>query len=210
MLSTLAMIFMLSSLVETNTMSYLSYSIQDESWISIAGSSNVNTFECYSNSNFTRGNIIVDANASGNSIVFSEAKMALQISSFDCKNPILNKDLYRALGADRNPNILIELLDAQFKESQPQNPNSGELKVSVAITINSKCKVIKVPIKWIRVSGSDIRFIGSHDINMTDFDITPPSPAFGLIKVSEWISINFNLSVKTNTPVFANDLAKVN
>lgn len=204
------MIFMLSSLVETNTMSYLSYSIQDESWISIAGSSNVNTFECYSNSNFTRGNIIVDANASGNSIVFSEAKMALQISSFDCKNPILNKDLYRALGADRNPNILIELLDAQFKESQPQNPNSGELKVSVAITINSKCKVIKVPIKWIRVSGSDIRFIGSHDINMTDFDITPPSPAFGLIKVSEWISINFNLSVKTNTPVFANDLAKVN
>jgi len=210
MLSTLAMIFMLSSLVETNTMSYLSYSIQDESWISIAGSSNVNTFECYSNSNFTRGNIIVDANASGNSIVFSEAKMALQISSFDCKNPILNKDLYRALGADRNPNILIELLDAQFKESQPQNPNSGELKVSVAITINSKCKVIKVPIKWIRVSGSDIRFIGSHDINMTDFDITPPSPAFGLIKVSEWISINFNLSVKTNTPVFADDLAKVN
>lgn len=203
--------FMLSSLVETNnTMSYLSYSIQDESWISIAGSSNVNTFECYSNSNFTRGNIIVDANASGNSIVFSEAKMALKISSFDCKNPILNKDLYRALGADHNPNILIELLDAQFKESQPQNPNSGELKVSVAITINSKCKVVKVPIKWIRVTGSDMKFIGSHDINMTDFDITPPSPAFGLIKVSEWISINFNLSVQTNAPVFADKVPATN
>lgn len=210
MLSTLAMMFMLSSLVETNTMSFLSYSIQDESWISIAGSSNVNSFECYSNSNFTRGNIIVDANASGNSIVFSEAKMALQISSFDCKNPILNKDLYRALGADKNPNILIELLDAEFRESKPQNPNSGELKVSVAITINSKCKVIKIPIKWIRVSGSDIKFIGSHDINMTDFDIIPPSPAFGLIKVSEWISINFNLSVKTNAPVFADGLPKAN
>ena len=209
MLTNLAMIIMLPALMGTNAMSFYSYTIQEQSWISIAGSSNVNTFECFSSSNFTRGNILVNTSESGNAIAFSEAQMAIEIESFDCKNPMLNKDMYKALGAKENPNILIELLDAEFMQSSTQNPNSGDLHVSISITINGKCQIFTLPIKWVRVSGTNYRFVGSHDINMTDFDITPPSPAFGLIKVNEWITINFNLMVQTNAPVYAHEVERL-
>lgn len=209
MLTNLAMIIMLPALMGTNAMSFYSYTIQEQSWISIAGSSNVNTFECFSSSNFTRGNILVNTSESGNAIAFSEAQMAIEIESFDCKNPMLNKDMYKALGAKENPNILIELLDAEFMQSSTQNPHSGDLHVSISITINGKCQIFTLLIKWVRVSGTNFRFVGSHDINMTDFDITPPSPAFGLIKVNEWITINFNLMVQTNAPVYAHEVERL-
>jgi hypothetical protein len=203
MLTNLAMLFLISTSVTTNTVSQYSYTIQEQSWISIAGSSNVNSFECFSNSNFTKGIIYVNTTENGNAIAFSEAQMALEIESFDCKNPILNKDMYKALGAHKNPNILIELLDAEFMHSEVQNPHSGDINVSATITINGNCQTMNFPIQWVRISGTDIRFVGSQNINMTDFDIKPPSPAFGLVKVNDLITINFHLIVQTNTSVFA-------
>lgn len=209
MLSNLATIIMLTTLMGTNAMSFYSYTIEEQSWISIAGSSNVNNFECFSSSNFTRGNIMVNASEAGNAIAFYNAQMAIEIESFDCKNPMLNKDMYKALGAKENPNILIELLDAEFMQSSTQNSHSGNLHVSIAITINGKCQTYTLPINWVRVSGTNFKFVGSHDVNMTDFDIKPPSPAFGLIKVNELISINFNLMVQTNTPVYAHEVERL-
>jgi polyisoprenoid-binding protein YceI len=87
--------------------------------------------------------------------------------------------------------------------SEVQNPHSGDINVSATITINGNCQTMNFPIQWVRISGTDIRFVGSQNINMTDFDIKPPSPAFGLVKVNDLITINFHLIVQTNTSVFA-------
>jgi hypothetical protein len=203
MLSTLATILLFPTLVTSGSTSYYAYSIQEQSWISISGSSNVSTFECYSNSNFTKGIIHVNTNEFGNTFDFSDALMHLEIESFDCKNPLLNKDLYKALGAKENPNILIELQNAEFLPTKNQDQVSGYMNVSLAITINGKCKIVNMPVNWIKANETDFRFIGSYDINMTDFEITPPSPAFGLVKVNEWITINFNLAIKASSPNYA-------
>jgi hypothetical protein len=213
MTSTLLMLLWLPLLTNTGAMSYYSYTIQEESWVSITGSSNVNTFECYSSSNFTKGNVIVDLNTDSKELLFTNASLALEISSFDCKNPFLNKDLYKALGAEKNPHISIELIDAEFLQIESASMRTGKLKVSLAITLNNKCKIINLPIQWIKVGDFAYRFVGSKEINMTDFEIKPPSPAFGLIKVSELISINFSLIINANPPYrnegFAESLSKL-
>lgn len=204
----LAILLLLTTHLGANSGNFFSYSIQEQSWISIAGSSNVNTFECYSNSNFTAGNVLVSANQAGNSMVFSDAAMSLQIKSFDCKNPLLNKDLYQTLGADKNPNIHIELLDAEFVSTETTNPLSGEITVTVNLTINTNSKQIRIPIQWVRVDATAFKFLGTYDINMTDFQIKPPTHAFGLIKVDEWITITFNLIVNTYAPSYANQFTQ--
>jgi hypothetical protein len=179
--------------------SVYTYSIGDESWISISGSSNVNSFECFSNTNFSKGNIFVELSGNDNSLNFTNASLSLAIFSFDCKNPMLNKDFYKTLGADKNPTITIELLDAKpIYQKDNSTIQIGRIKATIAVTLNNKCKVIHLPIDWQRVGSSNFRVTGSKEINMTDFGITPPTPAFGLIKVHNQISINFSMLVTAN------------
>ena len=204
MLPTLAMILWLPLVVSSSTANLYTYTIQEESWVSLSGSSNVNTFECFSNSKFSKGDLIVNVNSSDKEINFSNALMNLNIKSFDCKNPILNKDLYKALGAEDAPYISIELIDAKPTRQMQIGPTLvGTIYATIAVTINSKCKMMEIPIDWQRVGPEKFRFTGSKELSMTDFDITPPSPAFGLIKVNNQIAISFSMLVEANSTILA-------
>lgn len=206
MLPTLTMLLWLPIATSTSNLSVYSYTINEQSWVSLSGSSNVNSFECYSSSKFAKGNLTVKLKEREKGISFSNALMNLSIKSFDCKNPILNKDLYEALGADDAPYISIELIDATpTRQMQVGNTLVGTINATMAITINSKCKMVEVLIDWQRTGPDMFRFTGSKVMNMTDFDITPPSPAFGLIKVDNKISINFSMMVEASSVLLADD-----
>jgi polyisoprenoid-binding protein YceI len=199
MQSILAFALWIPLLLSSSAAFVYTYSIEDESWISISGSSNVNTFECYSNSKFSKGNIYVVSDDSDNSLNFTNASLSLGILSFDCKNPIMNKDFYRTLGAEKNPSITIELIDAiPIYHNESNSTQFGRVKATIAVTLNNKCKIIELPIDWQKINHTSYRVSGTKEINMTDFGITPPSPAFGLIKVHNQISINFSMLVRAN------------
>jgi hypothetical protein len=191
--------------------SLYSYSVQEESWVSLSGSSNINTFECFSNSNISKGNLWVSVDETNNTISFTNALMSIGIRSFDCKNPILNKDLYKALGVDKNPNITLELLDA--KQIFVRNINSsqfGRIMVSVAISLNNRCKTIDIPVDWQKQNPTSYRVTGSHEICMSDFGVIAPSPVFGLVKVNDVVSISFSMLVNANPANSNKRLAETN
>jgi len=198
MLGNLAIVLALPILISSSMSSHYSFIVKEDSWLSLSGSSSVNSFECISNSEIVRGNVIVSLDELNRTLNFSNATLKIDIKSFDCKNPFLNKDFYKALGAEKNPFITIELLDANTKK-QTSSGHKGSIMASVSITINEKCKIVEIPIDWQRVDKTRFRFLGFKELNMTDFEITPPSPAFGIIKVHNEIVITFNLLVETNT-----------
>jgi hypothetical protein len=203
------MILLLPLLAANSSVNSYSYIIQEESWVSLSGSSNVNTFECFSNSRNSKGALVITVDGDDNAISFSDALMNLNIKSFDCNNPLLNKDLYKALGAEEAPYISIELIDAKPTRQMKVGPTlAGTISTTIAVTINNKCKMMEVPIDWQRAGTSSFRFTGSKEINMSDFDITPPSPAFGLIKVHNQISINFSIVVEANSVMLAEGESK--
>lgn len=196
----LATILLLPMLIASSPSSIYTYTVQEESWISLSGSSNINTFDCYSNSDVLNGNLIVTTNGNSNSLNFSNAFLKLNIKSFDCKNPMLNKDLYKTLGAEQTPFITIELIDATTTRQQEVNRTIiGKMQATIAVTLNNKCKMIEIPITWQKVGESKFRFTGSQELSMSDFDITPPTAAFGLIRVNNQISINFSMVVSANS-----------
>jgi hypothetical protein len=199
MQSILVLAMWIPMLLSSSAAFVYTYSIGEESWISISGSSNVNTFECYSNSKFSNGNIFVVANEKDNSLNFTNASLSIGIYSFECKNPMMNRDFYKTLGAEKNPGITIELINATpIYHKETNSGQIGRVNATIAVTLNNKCKIIEMPIDWQKINATSYRVSGSKAINMTDFGISPPSPAFGLIKVNNQISINFSMHVRAN------------
>ncbi len=61
---------------------YISYTVNDKSWLSLTGTTNVNTFECLSGSGLSNGYIMAEANFHQNTINLADARILVEVSSF--------------------------------------------------------------------------------------------------------------------------------
>lgn len=174
-----------------------SYNIRSNSWISLSGTTNVNTFTCRSDGEIPNGNILADILPGSNAVYFSDASIDLEVFSFDCQNRVMNRDLHDALGGNDNPHINIKL-----KEIRPQQPvkagSGGKIRAEFAITINGKSKNTDILIDYRQHNPHYMLISGSKDLLMSDFGIVPPSPALGLVKVRDKVTIHFHLLVETS------------
>lgn len=187
-------ILLLPLLLTSGEARNISYTLGEESWLRLSGTSSVNCFECISISESAKGNMEVITDDSEDIITFSNALLNISVKSFDCLNPRLTKDMQNTLGVEKYPNISIELLEVFNSEATTQN-GSGMINAMISIKLNGYRKVVEIPVKWTAVEEDKYRFSGSGALRMSDFGISPPSPMFGLIKVNNEIQISFNLSV---------------
>lgn len=171
----------------------ITYSFDDATKLTIAGTSNVNSFDCKCNDKFPKSSIRINFD-SPNKIRFSNGKLLLKSSKLDCNNSRMNKDLCDALKADQYPNIIIDLLDAKVDAGLLEKlDNWVDIKVTVALTITNISKLHTMAVKVIRVAPNKLRFTCSHEILLTDFGIEPPTALLGFIKVNNKIKINFDI-----------------
>src|SRR6185295_16894922 len=80
----------------------LTYSIDDETKLTIEGTSNVNSFECQCKDKFNK-NVLKFKIDDKNKIKFSYAKLSMKTSKLDCNNARMNKDLCEALKSENYP-----------------------------------------------------------------------------------------------------------
>ena len=182
-------------LADKNDRSLISYSVNECSWLSLSGTTNVNSFECLSNTGISDNYLLLEVNPQNGRINFTNANIFIETGSFDCKNPLISRDMYKALGGDQNSIIEIRLLDAEPVNKTPDVSN-GSIIANVVITINGKSKLKDLIINWQRGEEFEYHFQGSTHLTMSDFEIDPPSPALGLIRVNDKITINFNYIVQ--------------
>ncbi len=176
---------------------YISYSVSNNSWMSLSGTTNINTFECFSEEGATGGSLLADVEAGNNKVKFSDAGMMVSVNSFDCKNPLINRDLYRSFGGGDNTEIDIKLIDAGLNEGELA-AQKGSFKANALVSINGITKPVELQIQWNNSGGMEYHFKGEADMTMSDFGIKPPSPMMGLIKVDDVITIRFNYVVRPN------------
>ncbi len=176
--------------------SIITYSVKNNSWLSLKGSTNVNAFECFSRNQFANGYIFADAMVNEKRVDFTDANIEVNVSSFDCKNPLITRDMHKTLGACQGSGIGIQLLSAETFETN-WNEDNGNLLANILITINGISRKEKINIEWQRNGGFEYHFEGTAELSMADFEIDPPSPAMGLVKVNENITVNFNYIVLT-------------
>ena len=191
-------ILLLSGMYATGSGNYYAYTIAEHSWVSISGRTNVNTFVCMASEYSPRGLVTVDEYRQGQRLIFQEALLHLENSAFDCNNKLMNRDLYKALGGDDKPGIDIKLIEAQTIGPCPVS-RKGFIHARVSITINGVSRTEEIVINFLLEDDTSAYHLrGSKALRMSDFDIDIPSPMMGLVRVSDEITIDFNLIVQAS------------
>ncbi len=174
----------------------VSYSIDPGSNLTIAGTSNVNSFTCLCNETFLKRTVRITTIDSIQTLKFSNALLKLPTKSMDCANSRMNSDLCDALKADQYPYIVIELHEVNLRSAGARVAKGEwvDVKAIANLTITNVCKPLIMDVKMKKIAGDKYRFVCSKDLKMTDFKVDPPTALFGLIKVHNEIKINLDLT----------------
>ena len=174
----------------------LSYSIDPGSNLTIAGTSNVNSFSCLCNETFLKRTVKLSTSEDAMTLKFSNAILKLPTKSMDCANSRMNSDLCDALKADQYPYIVIELHEVNLRSAAAKSAKGDwtDVTAMASLTITNVCKPLIMDVKVRKIGADKYRFTCSKDLKMTDFKVDPPTALFGLIKVHNEIKINLDLT----------------
>ena len=163
-------------------------------FIQINGKTNLNNFFLEQN---IRGNYLCGP---GNSEwmyqpELSKYEMRIPVSKFEANNPFVYHDFLSLIRASEYPYIRI-LIDEDDFQNIYSNKNSFNSDVQISLagvtkTFSIECMVTACNYPNMIISGTKI-------IKLTDFKLDPPEKSFGLIKVKNELSINFEFKLPDN------------
>lgn len=174
----------------------LKIKIEKESYVTIHGKTNTNQFHCKFTGDIYQDILSIHIKKKPGRLLFDYACLNLEVAQFDCGNKLINSDFYELLQSELFPNIGIELLEVNKTEKYWDNTTPVDsvltgLNVSVAGITNS----YTIPVQIIK-EGQHFLYAGSLNIDIRDFDLTPPRKMLGLIVVKEEVRIEFFLKIK--------------
>lgn len=173
----------------------INYSFEQGSKVSIDGTTNVKDFLCDSKKLFTHQNAELKQEDSEKTS-FNNATLDFNTSSLNCGNNGMNKDMMRAMKADRYPVISVKLIDAKIDPGKTLSLSGWTtVKINISISMAGSTKNDFIIIQGKQTANSLYRFVGQYSMLMTDFGITPPTALFGMVKVGDGIIVKFDLLV---------------
>lgn len=180
--------------------------LQKNSYISIKGNSNIVPFSLFQQGDkFISHNKTFTALQNQNKLIFNQSQLAIGVNNFSSDNRLALRDFKKLMKSDIYPNLQIHI---QHIDLLPNALNAKLLKGTalINITITGVTKQYLIPITS-NYKGDITIIDGKKDINIRDFGLTPPEELMGLVKVSEWININFRLNCKISVEDSTNDFA---
>ena len=99
------------------------FTVEESSKLYMLGSTNVNTFRCDCQEQFSTYSMKMEEKENGQKVIFSNTKLLIPSSRFDCGNKMMNRDMVKTLKGEKYPNIQIELIDA----AQVSGKKMGEI-----------------------------------------------------------------------------------
>ncbi|MEQ8237674.1 MAG: YceI family protein [Cyclobacteriaceae bacterium] len=158
------------------------WTINDESQLSINGTSNVNVFECSYDQNFDKSRIsLVD---SSGVILFRQNLILFEVKSFNCNNTRITSDLRKTLKEPSYPLLKMNLVKLYQTEK--------ECTLELLLTIAGEKKSKHIHLKSCNISENKINLEGNYKMNLSDFGLVPPTALWGMVKVNDEITIDFS------------------
>jgi hypothetical protein len=112
------------------------------------------------------------------------------------KGSTLDKNLLKALKADKNPEITFNLTQARVGE-----PSGDSIRVSAdgTLRVAGRERPITVTGRLVR-SEAGVWLNGSHGLRMSEYDVKPPTMMMGTIRVRDSVSVHFKLLLAPGAP----------
>lgn len=99
------------------------------------------------------------------------------------------------LNARSHPYITYKLSRNELQRSSTENELFVfEISTWGNLEISGHQREEKIEVTGVFLGPWQFRVRGSHEINMSDFGLTPPSPMMGLIKVNDTLTVNFDVT----------------
>lgn len=173
-----------------------SYTIESGSKLSIEGTSNINSFECFCKDNIPPKTAKLQI-VNPTTIRFQNASLSLRTKALDCDNNKMNSDLCDALKADDYPNIIIQFHDALIVRGSLDDAVSGaDLRMQASMIITDVTKKVTLDVTAKKLGPGRYKFVCAKKLKMTDFNIDPPTALFGLIRVRDEITVNIDITAR--------------
>jgi len=115
------------------------------------------------------------------------------VRAFDCGNRVMTNDLKETLKVEKHPKIRFELVHASVGAPTDTTGTWRRVKVLGTLTIAGTKRLVNLEAAGRAIDEHRFRVRGCRPIRMTDFNIEPPTKAFGLIKVKDRVVVQFDL-----------------
>lgn len=175
--------FVSSSFTEKNL-----WVIDQESQLTIHGSTNVNKFACKIDCYVGKDTLQFVRNYKAREIQFSKNQMTIPTRSFDCGSKQISKDFWRTLKSETYPHLEINFLSLQNIVIKNNSNINGVVDITLAGVTARYIICYKVS-----QSRNTILLKGFHRVSFADFNLEAPQKLQGLIKVNESLNVEFNL-----------------
>lgn len=175
-------------LLATCSLNAQTYSISSQK-TTVLGSSNVQNWEASVEK--VTGTAQLTLDETGALTNLDKLNVRMEVKSMKSnKGSTMDGKMYSALKSDSNPNIVFEQTRLQSLSRQGNSYNLvlvGQLQIAgTRKTITLRATGTPVGSKW--------QFTGEAPLNMTDFNIDPPTAMLGAMRTYEEITINFDVT----------------
>ena len=170
-------------------------SLQPQSRLWVEGGSTIRSWTCKS------ADVSANVEASGTNAVVQllagekvvkAVDVTLTGEKLDCGGGTMNDHMKKALKVGDFPTIAFHLATYDLKTGV--DGVSGTLIGT--LTLGGVKKSISIPATGTTENGA-LHVLGSYELKMTDYDLTPPSLMFGRIKVRDDVTVKFDLMLKS-------------
>jgi len=124
-------------------------------------------------------------------------KVRVPVRSVDCGNSMMTNDLQEALKMEEHPEIQFELVHGTMGERVDTSAHWRRVDALGSLTVAGTKRLIRLDGAARALDQNHFRLRGCLPIQMTDFNVDPPSKAFGLIRVKNRVEVQFDLLAQT-------------
>lgn len=166
--------------------------------ITIHGETNINQFKCRLNQPALNDSILVKNIWSNSKLDFEGLKLIYEVKSFKCGIPGMNSDFQELLKAEEQLYLLLQLNSITLL---PDNDAFEELSVTAEVEINiagveKEVQIIESIVQ--NHSSAHMTLKGRERLLMSEFNIEPPTKFLGMVKVTDSIEVEFEISMEVS------------
>jgi hypothetical protein len=161
--------------------------LQSSSDIIVEGTSNIHDWEL--NAEKKSGSAVLESE-DGKIIGIKSLELTILAEGLKSGKGGMDKNTYKALDTDKHKNIEFKL--NQVKDFKSISADNYSVTGVGTLKIAGKSKQVPVNFNMKIINGDSVKISGEKSLDMTDFNIDPPTAMFGTIKTGEKVTIKFN------------------
>jgi polyisoprenoid-binding protein YceI len=161
------------------------------SQISVEGTSTVHDWSCEVES--FSGQVTMDRSADDPLDNVTGTSLTIPVAEMECGRNTMNRKLREAFKADDHPDLSFTAEKITVKNDESGAPST--LSVPGNLTMAGVTRSIEVSARGEQTSDGHLKFTGQHELNMTTYDMDPPTAMFGTIRTGEDVVVQFEILI---------------